>query len=286
MKIIEVNDLPGALRTNVNVFRASMGKHKGAAGWTDTLYVRPKVILDARKVARYAKVCGFKKEQGVPMLLPHLEAFPLAMMFFGSGQFPFKAMGMVHLANRATLHKRIHVGDELRFEVQTGELFSHKKGQVMTLQARALRRGELVWDSTWTFLSTVVRNPVGPEYVSVLEDDALLSNQADFTVTLPLIRRYGKVSGDVNPIHMSNITAKLMGFRKAIAHGMWTKARALAILMPQEPVDYAEVNVEFKTPLFLPAKNVLWAHRSVSGANFEVRNAKGDRTHLRGQLKY
>ena len=41
-------------------------------------------------------------------------------------------------------------------------------------------------------------------------------------------RRYAKVSGDVNPIHMSSLTAKALGFKRAIAHGMWVKAHALA----------------------------------------------------------
>ena len=38
------------------------------------------------------------------------------------------------------------------------------------------------------------------------------------------------VSGDRNPIHMHELTAKAFGFPRAIAHGMWTKARCLAAL--------------------------------------------------------
>lgn len=286
MKVIEVNKLPSALWVNVNVFKASMGRHKGAEGWGDIMYVRPRVVVDAKKVGRYAKVCGFSKGQGVPMLLPHIEAFPLAMMMFGSGLFPFRAMGLVHLANRARQYKRINVGDELRIEMQTGELYSHKKGQVLTLHARALRQGDLVWDSTWTLLSTVVRNPKGPEYTGLGADESPMSHQADFMAANNIGRRYASVSGDVNPIHMTNITAKLMGFKKAIAHGMWTKARALSMLLPKDPVDQAEVSVEFKAPLFLPARIALWANRQQNGALFEVRNAKGDKAHLRGQVTF
>ena len=45
-------------------------------------------------------------------------------------------------------------------------------------------------------------------------------------------RRYASVSGDRNPIHMHALTAKAFGFPRAIAHGMWTKARCLAALEP------------------------------------------------------
>jgi acyl dehydratase len=52
-------------------------------------------------------------------------------------------------------------------------------------------------------------------------------------------RRYGLVSGDMNPIHLSAPSAKLFGFRQAIAHGLWTKARALAAMLPRQPLGAA-----------------------------------------------
>ena len=95
----------------------------------------------------------------------------------------------------------------------------------------------------------------------------------------------------MNPIHLSAPSAKLFGFRQAIAHGLWTKARALAAMLPRQPIEKAEVTVEFKTPLYLPGRASLWATRQVPGslphnALFEVRNAKGDKPHLRAQLAY
>jgi acyl dehydratase len=286
MKIIEIAKLPHSLLINVNAMRSSLKKPGVVEALPPVMFVRPKVVVSGSKVAKYAKVCGFNKAQGVPMLFPHLEAFPLAMMLFGSKYFPWPAMGLVHLANRAKQYKRINVGDELRIEVQTGELYAHKKGQVLTLHARALRQGDLVWDSTWTLLSMAVRLPKGPDYTSALADESPLSHQADFMAASGIGRRYASVSGDVNPIHMTDITAKLMGFRKAIAHGMWTKARALSMLMPKDAVDQAEVNVEFKTPLFIPSRTSLWAHRTEHRALFEVRNAKGEKAHLRGLVTY
>lgn len=286
MKIIEVHKLPSALSLNLGALRSS-GKRPGVVeALPEVTYVRPRVVVDAKRVEAYAKVCGFSKAHGVPMLFPHLDAFPLAMMLFGSKRFPFPAMGLVHLANSARLLQRINVGDALRIEVRTGEIYKHDKGQVMTLHALALRDGQPVWESTWTLLRLGVRQPKGEPYVSQLPDNAPLSHQADFFAGAGIGRSYGRVSGDINPIHLSAITAKFLGFRKAIAHGMWTKARALATLMPREAVEQAEVIVEFKTPLFLPARASLWAARGEDGALFEVRNAKGDKPHLRGQVRY
>lgn len=286
MKIIEVNKLPSAIALNLGALRSSSKRSSAVDALPEVTYVRPRVVVDPKKVAAYSKVCGFSKAHGVPMLFAHMEAFPLAMMYFGSKAFPWPAMGTVHLANSAKLLKRINAGDELRIEMRSGELYAHDKGQIFTLHARALRAGDVVWESTWTLLRMGVRNPKGAPYTSALVDETPVSHQADFYAGAGIGRAYGRVSGDINPIHLSAITAKFLGFRKAIAHGMWTKARALAMLMPREDVDHAEVIVEFKTPLFLPARASLWAARQESGALFEVRNAKGDKPHLRGRVTY
>jgi acyl dehydratase len=286
MKIIEVNQLPSALALNIGALRSSSKRPGVVEALPEVTYVRPRVLITLKDVAAYSKVCGFSKVHGVPMLVPHMSAFPLAMMLFGSRRFPWPAMGLVHLANSARLLKRIDIGDELRIEMRTGELYAHEKGQAFTLHARALRAGEPVWESTWTLLRLGVRQPKGEPYASALIDPTPLSHQADFYAGAGIGRSYGRVSGDINPIHLSAITARFLGFRKAIAHGMWTKARALAMLLPREALDHAEVIVEFKTPLFLPARASLWAAREESGALFEVRNAKGDKPHLRGRLRY
>lgn len=286
MKTIEVHKLLHPISENIGHLRALNRRPKAVESLPEITYVRPKVVVEAKHVAAYAKVCGFTKAHGVPMLYPHMQCFPLAMQFFISRRFPWSAIGLVHLANRATLHHRINVGDELRYEMTTGEMQAHDKGQVVVLHARALRDGVVVWDSTWYLLRLGVRNPKGQPYKSDLTADTPLSHQADFFAAGGIGRRYAMVSRDVNPIHLTNVTAKLLGFKKAIAHGMWTKARALAILMPREDVDKASVYVEFKTPLFLPARVSLWAHREEDGALFEVRNSKGEKPHLRGRVTY
>jgi acyl dehydratase len=141
-----------------------------------------------------------------------------------------------------------------------------------------------------------VQAPVGPEYASALTSELPLSHQMDFAAPADMGRRYGKVSGDINPIHLSALSAKLFGFRRAIAHGLWTNARALVALLPPTPLAQAEMTVEFKTPLYLPARASLWTtgevrsalpgHVFPGNALFEVRNAAGDKPHLRGQIGY
>jgi acyl dehydratase len=66
-------------------------------------------------------------------------------------------------------------------------------------------------------------------------------------------REYGAISGDRNPIHMSALTAKAFGFPRAIAHGMYTAARALAEVGPGRGATY-RWTVDFAKPVLLPSK--------------------------------
>ncbi len=85
-------------------------------------------------------------------------------------------------------------------------------------------------------------------------------------------RRYAKVSGDVNPIHLSGLTAKAFGFKRAIAHGMWMKARVLAALSGRLP-DAFTVDVAFRKPVFLPSTVTLSTAQARGGWDVAVRNA-------------
>lgn len=180
MKTIEIKKLPTAIGLNLAALRASTKRPGAIESLPEVTYVRPKVMVESRAVAAYAKVCGFKPEHGVPLLFPHLLAFPMSMMLFGSAYHPWPAMGTVHLANTARLHRRINTGDFLRMEMQTGELFAHEKGQIFTLHSRAIRNGHLVWESTGTFLRMGVKHIVGEPFKSELVDPSPLSHQADF----------------------------------------------------------------------------------------------------------
>ncbi len=76
-------------------------------------------------------------------------------------------------------------------------------------------------------------------------------------------RAYAAVSGDVNPIHLHALSAKPMGFPRAIAHGMWTAARTLAALGPRAQ-DASTSHVWFAKPVLLPSTVALVVHDSGS----------------------
>ncbi|MCO5397305.1 MaoC/PaaZ C-terminal domain-containing protein [Ralstonia soli] len=267
-------------------WRALLSQRKGKRGGPlprHTL-VRQEVPLDAAHIAQYAAVCGFSPAHGVPMTYPHLLGFPLQLLLMTESAFPYPVIGLVHLGNTIRQHRRLQPGERVRVEVRPRRLFQHARGQAFAIETAVVKSGAVVWESLSTYLRVGVPSQQGAPLIALPTPQAL-SLDSHWEVPADTGRRYARVSGDWNPIHVSNIGAKLFGFAHPIAHGMWTKARALAALLPAAPLTQGEVVAEFKTPLPLPGAATLWrADDAAPGGPFEVRNAAGDKPYLRGVL--
>src|SRR5699024_845465 len=87
-------------------------------------------------------------------------------------------------------------------------------------------------------------------------------------------RRYAEVSGDRNPIHMGSVPAKLFGFKRAIAHGMYTAARALSAAGTGGAEAFTW-DVTFGKPVLLPGR-VAFAVRPAEGETGAAGGAAAD----------
>jgi acyl dehydratase len=92
-------------------------------------------------------------------------------------------------------------------------------------------------------------------------------------------RRYGAVSGDRNPIHTHALSAKLFGFPRAIAHGMWSLAHCLAALEGPLP-DRFTIDVRFGRPILLPATVNFTETATAEGIEIELTDTDAKQTHL------
>jgi len=243
------------------------------------------VTAKPEDVAAYAKVCGFALRDTLPPTYPHMLAFPLHMAVMSDGSFPFGAVGLVHVENSIAQKRPIGIHEEMTIRVRPTKLQPHPKGKTFSLETEVLVDGEVVWESVSTMLRRGKSNGEGGKVdngFDPLPADAPAS--AEWKLDGGLGRRYGGVSGDRNPIHMHPLTAKPLGFPSAIAHGMWTKARALAQLESKLP-DGFEVEVRFRKPILLPARVEFAARDQEGEILFAVRDAKKGTPHLDGRVR-
>jgi acyl dehydratase len=255
-----------------------------------TTLVIPEAKVDTDRLADYCRVCGFTLRDTLPLTYPHMLAFPLHMSLMTEEDFPFGGIGLVHISNEITQHRPIKLGETMEIRVKATPIEPHPKGRQFAFLSEARVGGDLVWESRSTTLN---RGGGGEDAASAKSgafeatDFEALPAAAEWKLDAGLGRRYGAVSGDRNPIHMSEWTAKPLGFPKAIAHGMWTKARALAALEGDTP-DAARAEVRFKRPIFLPGRVSFASAPRPEGAPgeiaFAVRDARKGTPHLEGLL--
>ncbi len=258
-------------------------------GGGGTIRERALVLADQRidrdRLATYDRLCGFDVSDVLPATYPHMLAFPLHLALLTSGSFPVAAIGLVHIANRIVQHRPILASERPSLRAWATPLCPHPRGRQFMLRSEAWVGPEKVWEEASLNLARGRRDdsvdpPEGPP------DSSELPRAAVWRLPGDLGRRYGSVSGDMNPIHVHALSAKLFGFPTAIAHGMWTKARCLAQLGRELPEAFS-AEVAFKKPILLPAK-VAFAERSAPDDGraiaFGVRDARKDAVHLDGLL--
>jgi acyl dehydratase len=241
---------------------------------------RHDVTVDRDHVAAYSRVCGFPLTDALPVTYPHLLAFGLHMAIMTDAAFPFPAVGTVHLENALIRHRPIRPDERLQVTARAQDLRPHPRGRVFDIVSTVHSSGELVWESTSTFLR-LGGGDRDADTGRVFEEAS--PNGTVWKLPADLGRRYAAVSGDHNPIHLYGLTAKALGFPRQIAHGMWSKARCLAALEGRLP-DAVTVEVGFKKPVLLPGGVAFGSHRSGEGYAFSLTNPATGAPHLLGRV--
>ncbi|GAA5003195.1 MaoC/PaaZ C-terminal domain-containing protein [Streptomyces siamensis] len=265
-----------------------------------TRLVLPGVRVDLARLAAYERVCGFATgSRALPPTYPHVLGFPLAMRIMAGRGFPLPLLGLVHTSIEITQWSAPPVAAEYELAVHVERLVPHRRGTEARVLTEARVDGGLVWESRSTYLARHRRRdgdtapeaattdpsgtggPSGTNGAGSAEGTSgtpgpSLPSRAEWRLAGDVGRRYAAVSGDRNPIHLHPFTARLFGFPRAIAHGMWTVARCLAEYGPQGEVT---VRADFRAPVLLPG-TVTYA---AEGPAFELRGE--DRVHLTGEVR-
>ncbi|MFJ2638716.1 MULTISPECIES: MaoC family dehydratase [unclassified Streptomyces] len=264
--------------------------HPGATLPADRA-ARPAAPTAAAPLAAYRRICGFPQPgplpptepdtpqptdpDALPLTYPHVLGFPLAMRLMTARTFPLPVVGLVHTWIEITRHRVLHPADPLELTVYAQELTPHRRGTEVTVVTEARLAGEPVWESRSGYLSRhATRTGPAPRDTTPLPE---LPAVAEWRLPGDLGRRYGAASGDRNPIHLYPLTARLFGFPRPIAHGMWSVARCLA--EAPRPDEISWVRADFRAPVPLPA-TVTYA---ADATGFQLRGT--GRVHLTGRIR-
>ena len=299
---------------------AKRGRY-GGARLPDERLVLSAARVDPARLDAYTRVCGAGAARSgapgpaegegataLPPGYPHLLGFPLAMRLMAARAFPYPLLGLVHTGIELTRDRTLTTADRPEITVYAEGPRAHRRGSQFDMVTEARLEGELVWHSRSSYLCrhrTEQQPPsdgVGPdvgEEGAVARPPAPLPVRAHWDLPSDLGRRYAAASGDRNPIHLHPLTAKLFGFPRHIAHGMWTFARCLAETGAGAGAERLTARAEFKAPVLLPStvafgsspvgvdgtEGAVDGHVAPGTRHFELRGgADGERLHLTGEV--
>ena len=272
--------------------RRVLGTHNGSTLPAIGHEVRG-VRADVGNLTAYQHLIGLTARDTLPAGYLHALAFPLAISVMNRDDFPLPLLGMIHLSNHVEQRSPVFFTDALDIQARVENLQGHRAGTQLDVVAEI--RGAGTPEIKWTGRSSYLAKGVFPPGI---DKPTPHNGQAGFTPPDPTAiwdlgvdtgRAYAAVSGDFNPIHLSVLSAKALGMRRSIAHGMYLASRALADVGPAKGETFTW-DVMFEAPVFLPARvalDITTAQTPGEGwrrAGFVAWNPRSGRRHFSGSV--
>lgn len=242
-------------------------------------------------LGRYRRVCEFSADGSLPITYPHVLATGLHLALLTHPLFVVRLMGLIHIANEISLVRPMPEDGSYRARAWVEGHRGGDRGHEFELHTEFEDRQGIAWHEKSTLLAR--RAASGGQaarsgrqtlrYEKPFDGDS--PGSVEIQASRSVGRRYGWLSGDLNPIHLGDGGARLFGFPAAVAHGMWSMARSLAALGTAPLTPPVRIHVEFKLPLFLPSTAHLEHWPRDDRHVFVLKDGEGQRPHLAGSTR-
>jgi len=239
------------------------------------------VKVDRDRLARFAEVCGVPAGPSLPTTYPQVLGSGLGASLLLAPGVRLPGLGVVHVATRIHERRAIAPDETLDVLCRVGDSRPGERGLEVDLVTEVSAGGAVVWEGVATLLWRKPHDrkpqppapppPAGPRQRIVVPGDAG--------------RRYARVSGDVNPIHMWPLTAMPFGFSRPIAQGLWLVARSLGELLPSLPPPPRRLEVHFERPVLMPGEVLLTSQAGAGTVDFALLTPNEAKVHLTGHLE-
>lgn len=283
--IIEFDTLPSAIAGYARA-AGKRGRSLPAGKTIPPIVARCRgVVADQSAVRKYRALCSFEDDGNLPAPYPHVLAAPLHLQLLTHKAFPFALLGAVHVRNVARQLRAIGADELLDLEVSIEGHRDVDAGIEIDMETRIFDAlGDRIWESVSTMLIRGKSSGGNKKRSGWTPPDWSRYQEIEgWKAPEDIGRRYGLVAGDVNPIHMHALVAKPFGFKRAIAHGMWSYARSVARVLPAG-VERVEMSVSFKRPVYLPSRVELLVREDAAGREYILTNPDRDTVFIEGRV--
>jgi hypothetical protein len=274
-RIIEHYDrTPSALNFMLRAIRPSRGLPKDerfppiVVQWTG-------LRVGRSELQAFRQATGISKNEGAPVLYPHVFGFRLQLALLTHRAFPLPIWTALQIRNRLVRHKLFDLGEALNMETQVGSHRLVDKGVEVDLLSRLTRGPECCWESQITYF---YRGGIGAP--ASAEPRAQSPALSELTVVdrFPIPSGggwgFGKLTGDYNGIHYWPWYARRFGFPTAFPHPQRVAGICLAKLKGPK-TDAQTLELWIKGPVFYGANVVLSSAQSDDDLKFAL-SLEGD----------
>lgn len=200
-------------------------------------------------IARYRAAFGFKDEH-IPLTWWYLPAQRAHLATMLDPRFPYRIAGLVHMENTLEAHGPAAPDQPLLLRTVLRLLPPSSSGALRcVLETSGSADGKLVFACASTYL--IRRGERGAAKQADGAPEFPGAALAQWTLDAAAGRRYARLSGDWNPIHLYRWSARLMGMRAPIIHGMHSLAKACAALERDSGRRTARIDCRFRAPITL-----------------------------------
>lgn len=208
--------------------------------------------LDAAQLARYNALLGFDAD-ALPVSFYYLPTQRAHMATMLGDEFPFRLAGMIHVENDI---REVRAPDraqpmELATQVviEPAAANGARHCELLTVGSQA---GLPVFECRSRYLAVrgKRRAASGPQAGELPAQEAG-QPAGEWLLAEGAGRQYASVSGDWNPIHLWPWSARLLGMRQPIIHGMHTVAKACALIERRQGRRLTAITARFRAPIAL-----------------------------------
>lgn len=189
----------------------------------------------------------------LPPLYPAFATFMTQLKHLSDPKFPFQAMGTVHIRTVVEQVRVLRLDDKIAYRCSVEGHRVVDRGVEFDMVVEAIVDHVVASTTTMTMYRRTairLRDRVRP---AVQVHNHITAHESSWDVTQATARTYARLSGDINPIHLSVLTARVLGFKAMMLHGIWIVGRSCAMHPIQMMADNIRLESEFKSPVLLPS---------------------------------
>jgi acyl dehydratase len=247
----------------------------------------PGAKADPAKVKAYCEACGFNEDGNLPITYPHVLTGHIHLGIMAHDKFPLSPMGALHMRNHIVQHAPIPVGATMDVVVRVAGSRVVKAGLEFDFTTEITIDGAVPWESISTYMVRGKKfgEPGEAPAIAAMPPVDSVELEKKWPVPKNMGRRYAKISGDYNPIHISKILAKFFGFKRDLVHGMWVLGKTVSSLPAPDASPAQRLDVSFKGPVFMTHTVTLQAQAKDGGHAYQIFVSGNDRPCIQGAYR-